>query len=253
MLQTANNKRDGQLPILGGALAFFVGGTFVTVLLATDGWRGFSPSDAWRSLLFVAAIATILPTMSMLLIRTPSQRFVVAVATVLVAIAFFRSPVDNQLLWQSIAGGGALLIWLSLEPLTNRRLGASVPLGIAISAAASCLLMMYELRFASLAIPMMGLTAAMLVVTIALCIRPAIQLGSALLTAIIINSASLLIGWLYARDFTCVPWWCVLGIAVSPMGLWIARVPLLRTRPHLANALGLVATAALAGLSLAIA
>lgn len=258
-----NTTNESALPgsttgraLFGSAAALLIGGAFIAIQFLTDGWPGWPPREAWRWLPFVAAIAAVIPAVGTLLLRKRSSQLIVALATVILAAWMFHAPstIGNSILWQSIAGGSALLLWLLLNPLTERRGGSLAMLSTTISVAASCIFIYYQLRFATLVMPLAGVAAVLVVLTIAMFIKPKVSWAAgAMLTTIIIHCSTLLLAWLYQREFTGVQWYCVVGVGLSPIGSWTILIPQLRRQPRVAFALGVLVTVVIAGMSIALA
>lgn len=139
-----------------------------------------------------------------------------------------------------MAGGGALLLWLILEPLMARRTFPLVPIGLTIVAASSSMVLFYSFYWPSMSIAMGATAAAMLIITILKWRLPGMDVRGASLVVIILLPAAMLLGWLYQTSDPGVPWFVPTGMVASPAAMAAVKFSMFRNRQRMGAIVGIV-------------
>lgn len=212
----------------GAALACGLG-FIASFLVLTRGWRGWPPPERWQWLLPMAVGATAIGLLAGVWRPRGGLRYLPAVALAVVAAVLLHPPLIYQpvLAWKAGLAGMVLLTFVCLEPLADRRVGASLPLSLAIVFAGGSQVIVQS-RFAAL-----GFAAAAASATWATCLaialfnrRVSFAHGGIHVAAVLLP-ALMMIGWFYnIGEVGLVSSVLVCG---APMLLWLGELGFVRS------------------------
>lgn len=232
----------------GGAVGF--GGGYALAHALTFGWPAFPPTDVANWLPFLALAAALLDLADPWLGRGVWWRRLARASLCLGAMWLLARPVGTPLATIALFAAAMLAGWLSLEELSRRTRGATVPLSVAVAGigGSAALLMGGVASLAQLAGSVVAMSGAAGVVAL-LNRRLTLAAGGASVIAAV-TAYMWFDGALYATE--PLPLTAALLLVAAPSGAWIGEAAFLRRlgwAPRLAlrgGAVALLAGAAVA-------
>ena len=212
-----------------GALA--VGLAFIVGFLGTEGWPTLPPHTAIGWLVFIAIASIVISLIETALPRTVLIRFILWLPIVIAGVWVLTSTPrgtwkgTDYFLWSGFILAGTWLL-LALEPIAERRPGASIPLALWLWCAgiAGSLAMTGSILYGHLA----GiLAAAMGAGLVAAWIKPSISFArGSVATLTTLALAFLICGYFYSD----LPTSSALILAAAPLMLWLGELSIVTAR-----------------------
>jgi hypothetical protein len=200
-------------------------GFLCSAVTLNNGWPGHPPRERWQWLFYMAIVALIIGVVAAL--WQPRGWIRLAIGAALGGSVGFLLHVppsfaEHQTSWRYVLGGGTFLTWLSLDTISLRRPGASIPLALWVVFTGLSVILL-ESRWALLALMDASVAATLGAIVLTAWLNPRVTLahgaGHVLATLL---SAILVLGWLYNRGD--VPAVCYGLMAASPLMLWLAEL-----------------------------
>jgi hypothetical protein len=227
---------------------------FIASFVAMNGWPGYPTPQRWQRLVFIGAAATAAGLVAALMQPRGAWRIGLGLAACASAARLIDPPpaFANTGIWKAALGIGSGVLWLGLEPLAERRRGASMPLAMCtVFGGVSVILL--ESRLANFSLLAAAVSSAAGMAMVVAWLNPrvslahgAVHVGVALLASLVLTS------WFY-RDAGVGSASFIL-VAAAPLALWIGEAPLIaRWRPWKTTVLRAAAVGLLVAIGVALA